>query len=378
MPESATSGRKPPRILMVGPQPEEGVLYSGPEACVELFTRMLQSEGFETIAVSTLRPRKSAILRLLSSCRTLLKILWSIRSCQVVFLFSTNASLKTILTVINPLARFFDKPVIVKKFGGRAHSDDYRIIHPPTPLPQDQAEKVTRQLRRVALYLPETKYAAEIARKAGIKTIWLPNFRPLPGTQKTKRKRDPHEPFRFAFVARVTPEKGVHEIIRADSMLRDGIQVDVYGPFSPALDGGAITEKDFEGLEHVRYCGVLPHENVLPTLETCDAFVFPSYYPEGHPGSLVEAISLGLPVVTTNRPFINEVVDETCALFVEAKNPGQLAEAMNRLAEDEQLCDSLSEQAKIRSEFFDIKRWEKILVDCCTRLGRKDTIPDTY
>lgn len=72
---------------MVGPQPEEGVLYSGPEACVELFTRMLQSEGFETIAVSTLRPRKSAILRLLSSCRTLLKILWSIRSCQVVFLF---------------------------------------------------------------------------------------------------------------------------------------------------------------------------------------------------------------------------------------------------------------------------------------------------
>jgi len=362
---------------MIGNQPQRGKLYSGPEASVELFTNILQTNGFDVIGISTTRPHKNHFLRLYSACRSLCEILWFIRSCQIVFLFSTNASLKIILQVLNPLTRFFGKPLIVRKVGGRAHSDDYRIIHPPTPFPDEEAGKITKLLKRVTLYFPQTRHAWDAARKDGIPSIWLPNFRTLPHESKRKRTGNPNDPFRFAFIARVSPEKGVREIIQTDSLLNDSIQVDVYGPFDPLLKSEAITEKDFDGLRHIRHCGILKHGDVVPTLETYDAFVFPSYY-EGHPGSLIEALSVGLPVITTDRRFINEVVDETCALIVEAQNTEQLAEAMNRLSEDKQLCETLSKNGKERSRFFDVEYWSRVLVDCCSRIGNGEAIPDSY
>ena len=365
------------KVLLIGPHPQVGKPFSGPEACMELFTKIFQSGGFDTISVSTTRPRENRILRLYSACQTLFEILWFIRTSQIVFLFSTNASLKIILQVLIPLTRFWGKPLLVKKFGGRAHSDDWRVIHPPTPLPRDEAEKITRLLKRVTLYFPETRHAFDVAQNNGIPSIWLPNFRMLPQGDSRERKRNQEGPFRFAFIARVSPEKGVREIIQTDSLLNDSIQVDVYGPFDPSLGSEGITEKNFDGLQHIRYCGILKHKDVAPTLETYDAFVFPSYY-EGHPGSLIEALSVGLPVITTNRQFINEVVDETCALIVEAKNAEQLAEAMNRLSEDEQLCETLSQNGKDRSRFFDEEYWSRVLVDCCTRIASREAIPDSY
>ena len=82
--------------------------------------------------------------------------------------------------------------------------------------------------------------------------------------------------------------------------------IDVYGPFKD----GDCSEKIFEN-SRVDYCGVLPPEKVLPTLSQYDVLLLPSFHPgEGYPGIVIEAFSLGLPVIATNWQAIPEIVQD--------------------------------------------------------------------
>ncbi len=179
--------------------------------------------------------------------------------------------------------------------------------------------------------------------------------------------------FSLLYVGWVIPTKGIREIIAADSQLNSNISIDIYGPW---MEGG-LSEADFAGLKHVHYRGVLPKEEVIPTMQCYDGFIFPSYT-EGHPGALIEAFSIGLPCITTNRPCINEVATPETALIVDAENVPQLVEAIHRLAGDPELRKTLSENARKRSRFFDAETWMPLIIDCCRRLAKGENIPDEY
>jgi glycosyltransferase involved in cell wall biosynthesis len=78
-------------------------------------------------------------------------------------------------------------------------------------------------------------------------------------------------------------------------------------------------------------------------------FLFPPVEPEGHPRVVVEAISAGLPVVTTNRGAIAEtVVDGVSGFVLDDPVPEQLAERLILLLEDEELRRRMSAAARAR------------------------------
>jgi glycosyltransferase involved in cell wall biosynthesis len=63
--------------------------------------------------------------------------------------------------------------------------------------------------------------------------------------------------------------------------------------------------------------------------------VFPSYYREGIPRSLLEAAACGRPIITTDMPGCREIVrNEVNGILVMPKDPSQLAAAITRLARD--------------------------------------------
>lgn len=49
-------------------------------------------------------------------------------------------------------------------------------------------------------------------------------------------------------------------------------------------------------------------ENIIELLAIADVFIYPSYYREGIPRSLLEALSMSLPIITTNMPGCNLTV----------------------------------------------------------------------
>ena len=76
---------------------------------------------------------------------------------------------------------------------------------------------------------------------------------------------------------------------------------------------------------------------------------------KGLPVTLMEATSVGLPIVATAVGGIPQILeDEIDALLVPPGDPGALVEAMTRLASDPDLRERLGRRAKLRSSMFDI------------------------
>lgn len=112
------------------------------------------------------------------------------------------------------------------------------------------------------------------------------------------------------------------------------------------------------GVRHVRYIGYVKHEDKFALYKLAQMFVYPSLY-EGFGFPVLEALSLGLPVITSNRSSLPELVSDA-AYLVNPYNVSELAHAMKCLADDENIRAYYSEKALARSTLFS---WQKAALE---------------
>ena len=130
--------------------------------------------------------------------------------------------------------------------------------------------------------------------------------------------------------ARLSPEKGHVILIGAMAQLRgEGLVLRAVfigdGPFRNQLTKAAHAA----GVDDlIEFAGALPPSAVIDRLSTADAFCLPSFA-EGLPVSLMEAMAVGVPVVTTYVAGTPElVVNDVSGWIVPPGNVGRLAEAL--------------------------------------------------
>ncbi|CAA9236073.1 MAG: hypothetical protein AVDCRST_MAG76-1518 [uncultured Acidimicrobiales bacterium] len=101
---------------------------------------------------------------------------------------------------------------------------------------------------------------------------------------------------------------------------------------------------------------MLGHQPDAPRLvAACDLFALASHS-EGYPLSVMEALALGLPVVSTAVGGIPEAVrDGVEGILVPPRRPDLLAQAVLRVAGDRELLSRLSEGARQRGQHHDIR-----------------------
>ena len=94
-----------------------------------------------------------------------------------------------------------------------------------------------------------------------------------------------------------------------------------------------------------------------------DAFVLASHH-EGLPVALMEATSVGLPIVASRVGGIPQALEDGVdALLVPPGEPHLLAQAMERVASDPELSERLGRRAKLRSSMFDIAEANRAVGD---------------
>ncbi len=97
-------------------------------------------------------------------------------------------------------------------------------------------------------------------------------------------------------------------------------------------------------------------EDAVRFLAAADLFVLASHH-EGLPVALMEALTLGVPVVATAVGGIPEMVDDGVeGLLVPPQRPEALAAAIERVVTDEALRRRLAEGARAKGEVFDARR----------------------
>ena len=98
------------------------------------------------------------------------------------------------------------------------------------------------------------------------------------------------------------------------------------------------------------------HVPVLPWLQRASVFVLPTYYREGVPRSIQEAMAVGLAVITTDMPGCRDtVVAGENGLLVAPRNLDELVEAMLAFVREPELIDRMGQRGReLAEERFDV------------------------
>jgi glycosyltransferase involved in cell wall biosynthesis len=139
-------------------------------------------------------------------------------------------------------------------------------------------------------------------------------------------------------IARICRSKGVLEFARAADIVRlklPRVRFVLVGPWDKqVLDRLSAPEMD-RVRKSVTWLG--ERKDIAAILAVSDICALPTFR-EGNPRVLMEAASMGLPVIATDGPGCREVVrNEVNGLLIPLNDAGALAGAVERLAGDENL-----------------------------------------
>ena len=111
----------------------------------------------------------------------------------------------------------------------------------------------------------------------------------------------------------------------------------------------------------ILFSGRLPHKDIVKYLNAADVFVLPTLA-EGCSNAIVEAMACGLPIISSNLPFNDDILDESCSIRIDPMNIEEIKNAIQMLLQDQSLLKKLSEGAIKRADSLTIEtRAENIL-----------------
>jgi glycosyltransferase involved in cell wall biosynthesis len=140
------------------------------------------------------------------------------------------------------------------------------------------------------------------------------------------------------------------------------------------LCGEGPQRNELEGLRHelgldgdVHFTGHLPSAQVWALMKKASVFVSLSAF-EGCPNTVMEAMACGCPLVLSDIPAHREILDESCALFVEPSNIQHAADAIMQVLCDANASKSRALIAKQKTMEWSIvgmaRNWERVYREC--------------
>ena len=167
-------------------------------------------------------------------------------------------------------------------------------------------------------------------------------------------------PILVGVVTRITPEKGIHLLVRAMAELKrtfidDSVDVKlliVGGPyFQKDHDYMASLKQEVADLgvaDSVIFTGFLSDTRVVTTL--LDIVLVPSIIPEACPRTIIEAMAVGKPVIATPLGGSKELVIPETGILVPPENAEAIASAIAELATDREQLIAMGKAARERAE----------------------------
>jgi glycosyltransferase involved in cell wall biosynthesis len=198
----------------------------------------------------------------------------------------------------------------------------------------------------------------------------------------------------FLMVSRLISDKGVFEYVEAARRLkqhRPDAEFQLLGPIDPnpaAISRLQVQEWIEEGI--VDYLGAT--NDVRPFLAQCNIFVLPSYYREGIPRSILEAMAVGRAIITTDLPGCRDTIEPgENGYLVTPRSADSLFSVMSPLADRLWLAAEMGRRSReLACARFDVHSINEILIyrmglsdhDCAGRKaaearGRQATQADT-
>ncbi|WP_036384314.1 glycosyltransferase family 4 protein [Muricauda sp. MAR_2010_75] len=162
----------------------------------------------------------------------------------------------------------------------------------------------------------------------------------------------------FIIIGRLMVEKGIELFLdTAVSVHKENRDAKFHVVGSPPEDLIALASR----LQKLHDDGVIVHHgtqtDVRPYLNAADIFVLPTYYREGVPRSILEALSVGLPIITTKTPGCRETVLEgKNGFLIPPKELEPLQKAVSYFLDNPDKIEAMGrESRKLAEQKFDVR-----------------------
>ena len=247
-------------------------------------------------------------------------------------------------------ARLTNKPYIVTLRGGDVPGFDerfgfaYPFISPLIRYIWENAEAV----------IPNSEGLKELAKDTSdIDMKVIPNGVDTDRFYAKKEYNQGSEELKLVTVCRLTEMKRVSDIIKAINSFQD-VKLDIIGAGPLKRDLKKLVQEKELGSQ-VTLHGYVDNEDLPHYLTDADIFVLASLN-EGMSNSLLEGISSGLPIITTDVGGSSELLDHN-GFLVEKKNPESIKEAVEKYLDNPELLEKHGKQSRSIAES---KSWRNV------------------
>lgn len=278
----------------------------------------------------------------------------TIKKNDVVVLNISRSGIFTLAPPIILLTRLKSASIAIRYFGGNPHS----YIRHKNSLVRWLYVKI---IGSVDLILCETHNILQFLSNY-CDVAWFPNGRDFKMKSESRLKIQ-----RILCLSQLKKAKGIPELIAAAPLLDDGLKLDIVGPNIDCEDIISTA-----ALNNVHISGAVEPQDIPELYDQYDLVVLPTKRSDdGYPGVIIEALQKGIPVVCSDLPNLAELItDCENGIRVPAGSFVALAEAINKLARDEQLYMQCCRGAILTGQRF---RSRIIFQNVVTKLARLST-----
>jgi glycosyltransferase involved in cell wall biosynthesis len=237
--------------------------------------------------------------------------------------------------------------------------------------------RLTRKYHKIDAYICPSAFVGEVAIETGVprdRVHVLPNFLPEDDVHEAVSALDASP--RFFFAGRLEEVKGIGDLLAAfaepDPTLGTLVVAGAGGALEPAVREAGEREGNIE------YLGRLDRQEVLRQLRSARAAVLPSRWDENNPMSILEARTLGIPVVVSDRGGLPDMVaDGVDGLVVPAGDVVALRTALRTLAADRDMAERLGRAGleRFRRENTAASHYEKLMKVYTAARARHELLP---
>lgn len=178
----------------------------------------------------------------------------------------------------------------------------------------------------------------------------------------------PRTGIRFLLVGRLMRDKGIYEFAEAAKQIKrehPECEFVVLGHYEHDNPTG-IDENECLRLARQYPVRFVPGTNdVRPYLASCSVFVLPSYYREGLPRTIIEAMATGRAIVTTDMPGCREpVIEGENGFLVAPRDVSGLKAALQRFIDTPALAATMGARSRdLAEKIYDVRKVNHQLLD---------------
>ncbi|HYO22697.1 MAG TPA: glycosyltransferase family 4 protein [Flavisolibacter sp.] len=291
------------------------------------YKSLVEQMGCETAVIKSFDAQSTAVLKEAAIIREIIRTLRSL-PCEYIYTFTIKPNLYTALTTaltgkkviltVNGLGNVFAEGNIVSRISLQLFRNAFRRAFQVVFQNKDDYSFFRE---RISIDPAKVRFV----RGSGVNTnefVFSPKPSP-PGNQLV-----------FLMACRLLKEKGVYHYIAAARKIKaeyKNVQFWLLG--MEAKNPSAITLDEIRRFHEEGTIQLLGQtDDVNGLLERADVLVLPSFYNEGVPRILLEGLSKGMPIITTDSVGCREtVVDEANGYMIEPRSTEALETAIRRM-----------------------------------------------